>query len=1146
MTRTLRVLNVEDQERDVELLTRHLTRAGYELISRRVETAEEMKAALESEQWDIILCDYSMPKFSALSALTMLKETGLDIPLIIISGTVGEAIAVEAMRAGAHDYLMKDNLARLAPTIERELHDTENRRARRQAEDALKASAAELRTLFAAMTDVIFELDIEGYYLKIAPTAESNLYKESAELIGKRLHEVFPQEQADFFLSHVHRALAEGCVHRVEYSLQINGKEVWFDGSISPMSKGSVIWIARDITERKQIEERLRLQATALQSAAHAIVITDVQGNITWVNPAFTTLTGYTFEEVSGRNARILKSGKHDASFYKTLWDTVLSGQVWQGEIINRRKDKSLYFEDQTITPVMNESGKIINFIAIKQDTTEQRRAEEALRESEERYRLLFESNPHPMWVYDLESLGFLAVNEAAIQHYGYTREEFMAMTIKDIRPADDVAELMKNVANVQEGLEEAGTWRHKIKSGRIVDVEITSHYLTFAGRRAEVVLVNDVTERKRAEKERIKLMAQIESQRLRLNNIVDNVPGIVWESWTKPDIARQHTNFMSDYVETMLGYTAEEWLSSPDFWQKIIHPEDKERIAGVIAHDFATGKGSTTEFRLIAKDGRIVWVESRRVVITDDEGKAIGVRGVTMDITERKRAEQELRQSEERYRELVENAHDIIYSHDLEGNYLSVNKAAETITGYTREESLKMNLMQTVAPEYVEKAREMIERKLSGDEVTAYDLEIIAKDGRRIAVEVNTRIMLQDGIPIGVQGIARDVTERKHLETQLRQSQKMEAIGLLAGGVAHDFNNLLTAITGYSELTLRKLKGEDPLRHNLEEIKKAGERAAALTRQLLAFSRKQVLQPHVLDLNAVVSDMEKMLRRLIGEDIELRTVLEKGLGAIKADPGQIEQVIMNLAVNARDAMPAGGRLTIETENVYLDEEYAKQHISVKSGSFVMLAVSDTGTGITKETHARIFEPFFTTKEAGRGTGLGLSTVYGIVKQSGGTIWVYSEVGQGTTFKVYLPRVDEGAQEYRRSAEVEEALYGAETVLLVEDEEMVRKLARQVLEMYGYQVLEAANGGAALLICERHRGEIALLLTDVVMPEMSGRELTGRLLQLRPEMRVLYMSGYTDNAIVHQGVLDEGTDFIQKPFSPDILARKIREVLDKD
>jgi two-component system, cell cycle sensor histidine kinase and response regulator CckA len=386
---------------------------------------------------------------------------------------------------------------------------------------------------------------------------------------------------------------------------------------------------------------------------------------------------------------------------------------------------------------------------------------------------------------------------------------------------------------------------------------------------------------------------------------------------------------------------------------------------------------------------------------------------------------------------------------------------------------------------------------------------------------------------------------EREHEQgEQLRQSQKLEGIGRLAGGIAHDFNNLLTAINGYSDLMLRRLCEGDPLRRNAEEIRKAGERAASLTRQLLAFSRKQVLQPLVLDLNAVVADMDKLLRRLIGEDIDLVTSLEPKLGRVKADPGQIEQVVMNLAVNARDAMPRGGHLTIETRNVYLDKTYAHSHVSVHPGRYVMLAVSDTGIGIDAKIREHIFEPFFTTKEAGKGTGLGLSMVYGIVKQSGGNIWVYSEPGHGTAFKIYLPQIEEEAST-ESSVIASEVVRGTETILLVEDEERLRELIREILEMEGYTVLAASNGHEALSICEQHEGTIDLLITDVVMPEMSGRELAESLEHNCSDVKVLFMSGYTDDAIVRHGVLEASAFFLQKPFTPDALSRKVREVLNR-
>jgi signal transduction histidine kinase len=423
-----------------------------------------------------------------------------------------------------------------------------------------------------------------------------------------------------------------------------------------------------------------------------------------------------------------------------------------------------------------------------------------------------------------------------------------------------------------------------------------------------------------------------------------------------------------------------------------------------------------------------------------------------------------------------------------------------------------------------------------SGD-LTEADVPAITAFAHQMAATWHKASLMQD--------LQRSLEELERAQDRLVQAQKMEAVGRLAGGVAHDFNNLLTAILGYSELVLMGLDRANPLREDVKEIKSAADRAAALTRQLLAFSRKQVLQPRVLDLNAKVVDIERMLHRLIGEDIDLVTILDPALGSVKADPGQIEQVLLNLAVNARDAMPQGGKLTVETRNVVLDEDYARRHVDVQPGPYVMLAVTDTGVGMDEEIKSHLFEPFFTTRELGEGTGLGLATVHGIVKQSEGHIWVYSEPGQGTTFKVYLPRTEEAVELGQQAQIPIESLRGQETVLLVEDEEVVRDLVRLVLLKRGYTVLEARDGEEALWACEQHEGPVHLLVSDVVIPGvMSGRDLAERLETLYPGMKVLYMSGYTDNAIVRHGVLELGVAFLQKPFTPASLARKVRETLD--
>jgi two-component system cell cycle sensor histidine kinase/response regulator CckA len=508
------------------------------------------------------------------------------------------------------------------------------------------------------------------------------------------------------------------------------------------------------------------------------------------------------------------------------------------------------------------------------------------------------------------------------------------------------------------------------------------------------------------------------------------------------------------------------------------------------------------------------------------------------------KGSEEALRRSEARYRSLVESAAYGIYRSNMEGKFLDVNPALVSVLGYgNADEVLALNPRREVFLSGEDHTKLMQEFRRRG-RLDGVELKWKRKDASVITVRVSGRVVAPEGGADEVlEIIAEDITERRALEDQFRQAQKMEAVGRLAGGVAHDFNNLLLVISGYAEVILEQLERGSTLHQKAMAIQQSADRATTLTRQLLAFSRKQLLELKVVDVNAIVSDMERLLRPLIGEDIELVTKLTDNLGRTRADSGQLEQVLMNLVVNSKDAMPEGGKITIMTEDVTLDDSYRREHTFIKPGQYIMLSVSDTGVGMSKETQAQIFEPFFTTKEKGKGTGLGLSTVYGIVKQSGGYVFVQSEPDRGSAFRIYLPRVDDPAETHGPTKTAQEATNGSETVLLVEDEESVRQLVKETLAAKGYRVLEAENGKAGLEVAQGFDGKIDMVITDVVMPGMSGRELAKQLVAQRPGTKVLYLSGYTEDSVVQQDVLGSGASFLQKPFTLQTLAKKVREIL---
>jgi len=683
-------------------------------------------------------------------------------------------------------------------------------------------------------------------------------------------------------------------------------------------------------------------------------------------------------------------------------------------------------------------------------------------------------------------------------------------------------------------------------RAGRVVDHNLHPVCTPEGKIEGIAVFARDVTDRRRAEE------ALRRSEEM-LKNILSASPVAI--SYVEAGKLKWTNQAMIDMFQyelgaDYLGKRARYFYSSD---------EEYKRVLKIFRTSLKDGKLPETEAKFRRKDGSIFYGQMK-ISALDAENLRRGTISAIADITEQKKAQEALHRSREEfrrlyeqskraedlYRSLLNSSADAVIVYDLKGNAQYVNESFTQIFGWTLEE-LQGDRWPHVPESRLDESRAKVDQLIrEGAPLRGIETKRLTKEGRLLDISASaSRYHDHEGKPAGMLVVLRDVTERKRLEEQLRQAVKMEAIGRLAGGVAHDFNNLLTAIIGYTNLLMQQIPRESSQREKLGQIFRAAERAATLIGQLLAFSRKQVLAVKVLDFNQVVGCWEEVLRRLIGEDIQLTISLGDSLGRVKADPGQIEQILMNLVVNARDAMPSGGKLTIETSNAVLDYEYSQTHPEVEAGPYVMFSVSDSGYGMDDDTLSRIFEPFYTTKEKGLGTGLGLSTVYGIVKQHRGHISVYSELGRGTTFKVYLPQVDQSADHSEFIPVTTLRPHGKETVLVVEDEEIVRDLASEALNMLGYSVLAAADSEEARAMSSHHDGSIDLLLTDVVLPGMDGRSLFEILSLLRPKMKVLYVSGYTENFVVHHGILDPGVNFLPKPFTVDGLARKVREVLDQ-
>ncbi|HET8713216.1 MAG TPA: PAS domain S-box protein [Gemmatimonadales bacterium] len=1053
MTAPIRVLIVEDDVHDAALCEREVRRAGVASTFLQVDSREKMLAAIHEFQPHVILSDHSLPTFSAQDALELAREVAPGIPVIIVTGRLGDEPAVHYLQAGAVDYVVKDHLQRLGPAVLRALDLARAREEQASAAAALRDRDEQFRQLADNIRDVFFVLDA-GY--------------EKAIFINKAYETIWG---------------------RTCQSLYDN-----------PLS------FLEPIPE----EDRLAL---------------------------FASIERTRKGEYSG-----------DAEFRV------------------QRPDGDVRWILAHAVPVRDARDTIYRIAGVCTDITDRKRVEQALQESERRARSLFDDSPLPMWVYDRETLQVLAVNNAAVREYGYTRQEFLAMTIRDLRLPEDLPALHEQLAQLARATTAAdhrwaGRWRHRRKDGSLLMVEIATHDIQFEGRAARLTAIHDVTTRLRTE--------AIQAALYRIAHAANTAGDLQELLRAVHEIVATLMPAKSFYIA--LYDDATDLISFPYFVdEKDPRPAPRRPHQGITDYVLRTG-----EPLLVRPDVKLEWEESTGTpshywlgVPLKTSGRTIGVLAVqtytpgvryedsdkevlqfvsTQIATaiERTRTADALRQNEERFRALVERSGDAIALLDRDGVITYASSSTAGVLGRDADSIVGANAFSFLhADDVPEVRRALTAMREQPGLVIPVRARFRHGDGTWHEGEGTVTHRLDDPAVRAIVFNYRDVTERHQLENQLRQAQKMEAIGRLAGGVAHDFNNVLTAIFGYVDLLREEFPEATGAGKDLAEIRKAAERAASLTRQLLAFSRQQVLEPVVLHVNDLVEDIEKMLHRLIGEDVQLRLKLARDAGHVRADPGQMQQVIMNLVVNARDAMPQGGSLIIETASADLSEQYAELHRPVVPGPYVMLAISDTGVGMTAEVKAKIFEPFFTTKEKGKGTGLGLSTVYGIVKQSGGYIWAYSEVGRGTTFKVYLPRVAAAADKPLERRPEPAARGGRETILLAEDDGLLRPLARTLLEKLGYAVLEAEDAESALATAATHAGPIDLLVTDVIMPGAGGRELARRLHETRPGTKVLFVSGYTDDAIVQHGMLEPGLDFLQKPFTPAALAKKIRAVLD--
>jgi PAS domain S-box-containing protein len=1164
MNKPLHILHLEDEPDFAELVRTLLAQDNVEADVKRVGDRMAFMQVLETEKFDLIISDYRLPSFTGLEALTIAQKKCPHTPFILVSGTIGEHAAIESLKAGATDYVLKQNPDRLPSAVRRAVKEAEESAKRREAETELIRREKYFRTLTENSIDILTVLDANGVVVYKSPSIKSVLGYEPEELVGQNI------------FTHVH---------------------------------------PDDLSHAQEVFK------TAL------------------AKPGQTATLQFRYRHKDG------------------------SWRYLEGVGQNRLAD-----------------SEIGAFVVNSRDVTDRWRTAEELRSSEKQYRLLFNGNPNPMWVFDLETLKFLEVNEAAIQQYGYSRREFLEMTITDIRPPEKSGQ-RKTIP--LDASDRGIVWQHVRKDGSLMEAEVIWSPMVFRERFAALTMATDVTERRRIEN-RNAIFSKL-SHRLSSTTTAPEAAMIICEAadalFNWDDFALDLYSAERDEVFSLLNITTVDGqrVEIPASTQPKTANALIQRVVNrgpeLLSSTEVRDQSTATMLAPIRKGERVVGV----LFIQNHLPGSYTERDLEMLQTlsdqcsgalERVRAEGQLRESQRRFRDLFENSPDAIFVEDMDGTVLDVNFAACVLHGMTREQLIGKNaLTDLVSPSRRDETR-LIFQKLAAGKLSWVEGESLTMDGHATPVEIRAgrieydgrpalllhvrditqrraaetalqssemlfrsvwensadgmRLTDENGITIAVNeafcklvgmdsqslegkpftaiyaesenpsemqrerrqhflmretqqkierqytlhngqriileithsfvaahgqpllmlSLFRDVTTQRRLEEQLRQSQKMEAIGQLAGGVAHDFNNILTVIHGHASL-LGTADLDDTAARSAQQIAQAAERAAGLTRQLLTFSRRQLIQPKKLDMNKIVGNMSDMLGRLLGEDIALKLNYLQSPAMVEADAGMMEQVLLNLAVNARDAMPRGGQLAVRISIVEVNDSHVHNHPEARAGKFVCVSKSDTGSGIAPENLPRIFEPFFTTKEIGKGTGLGLATVYGIVKQHQGWIEVESAIGKGTTFRFYIPFAGNENSETEKPTTQITVRGGVETILLVEDEKPVRELVSRILQKYGYKILQAETGAKAVETWLQKKDEIKLLLTDLVMPgNMNGRELAEKLWLEQPDLKVIFTSGYSADIVGKDFKLEPELNFLQKPYQPQTLALTVRRCLD--